>query len=111
MGVGGLFRDAVESHRDEHRNKERSNGRWGCIRKEGVLKNGKRVTVGRGEMKAEQETEIWEKRISGGGGGETGTWVSYRERSCTALMKKEVQLDGEPSVSASPGGFIITLHS
>lgn len=36
---------------------------------------------------------------------------SYRERSCTVLMKKAVQLDGEPSVSASPGGIIITLHS
>ena len=38
------------------------------------------------------------------GGGERAVWVSYRERSCTVLMKKAVQLDGEPSVSASPGG-------
>lgn len=28
-----------------------------------------------------------------------------------ALMKKAVQLDGEPSVSVSPGGLVITLHS
>lgn len=45
------------------------------------------------------------------GGCERGAWVSYRERSRTALMKKAVQLDGEPSVSVSPGGLIITLHS
>ena len=72
------------------------------------------MTAGQGEMKAEQETEgDGEKResLACGGGGEQGAWVSYRERSCTALMKKAVQLDGEPSVSASPGGFIITLHS
>lgn len=46
-----------------------------------------------------------------GGGGELNAWVSCRERSCTVLMKKAAQLDDEPSVSASPGGFIITLHS
>lgn len=70
------------------------------------------MTVGQGEMKALQEMEGYGKRESlVCGGVERGAWVSYRERSCTALMKKAVQLDGEPSVSASPGGFIITLHS
>lgn len=63
-------------------------------------------------MKAVQETERHGKRESLlCGGGEQGVWVSYRERSYAALMKKAVQLDSEPSVSASPGGFIITLHS
>lgn len=72
----------------------------------------KKVTVGLGEMKAEQDTGRYGKRESlVYGDGERGAWVSYRERSCTVLMKKAVQLDGEPSVSASPGGFIITLHS
>lgn len=42
---------------------------------------------------------------------EPGVWFSCRGRSCTALMKKAQQLDGEPSASVSLGGFIITLHS
>lgn len=32
------------------------------------------------------------------------------ERSCTELMKKDVQLDGEPSVCASPGGGVSLLY-
>lgn len=44
-------------------------------------------------------------------GSEQGVWVSSRERSRTVLMKKAVQLEDEPSVSASLGGFIITLQS
>ena len=98
---------------DEDRNKDRKESRGAITvltKKGGRLKNGK--TVGQGEMKAVQETERDGKRESlVCGGGKRGAWVSNRERSCTALMKKAVQLDGEPSVSASPGGFIITLHS
>lgn len=35
---------------------------------------------------------------------EADVWISCRERSCTTLMKKAEQLDGEPSASASLGG-------
>lgn len=81
-------------------------------KKEEGLQNERGDSVGRREMKALQEMEGDEKKESlVYGGGERGAWVSYRERSCTVLMKKAVQLDDEPSVSVSPGGFIITLHS
>lgn len=44
------------------------------------------------------------KSLVCGGGVRGACGVSYRERSCTVLMKKAVQLDGEPSVSVSPEG-------
>lgn len=107
---GGTQTDTVTRiETNIERNKE--GGQLYLIRKEGDWKTERQRQLDRERWMPRRKPREMGKMNLWCSGGERSVWVLYRERSCTALMKKAAQLDGEPSVSVSPGGFIITLHS